>query len=104
MIFLTESKCKIRLIYARFSELEVGGYLTRCALIAASIALNDESLLTHSVRPICWYRATLAANNAIRDGGTTTLYTASLLTRPVHKNLFLEFPKYPSRFMLHFDI
>ena len=25
-------------------------------------------------------------------------------TRPVHKNLFLEFPKYPGRFMLHFDI
>ena len=25
-------------------------------------------------------------------------------SRPVHKNLFLEFPKYPSRFMLHFDI
>ena len=24
--------------------------------------------------------------------------------RPVHKNLFLEFPKYPGRFMLHFDI
>ena len=24
--------------------------------------------------------------------------------RPVHKNFFLEFPKYPSRFMLHFDI
>ena len=27
-----------------------------------------------------------------------------LHTRPVHKNLFLEFPKYPGRFMLHFDI
>ena len=25
-------------------------------------------------------------------------------TRPVHKNFFLEFPKYPGRFMLHFDI
>ena len=25
-------------------------------------------------------------------------------SRPVHKNLFLEFPKYPGRFMLHFDI
>ena len=24
--------------------------------------------------------------------------------RPVHKNLFWEFPKYPGRFMLHFDI
>ena len=24
--------------------------------------------------------------------------------RPVHKILFLEFPKYPGRFMLHFDI
>ena len=23
--------------------------------------------------------------------------------RPVHKNLFLEFPKYPGSFMLHFD-
>ena len=28
----------------------------------------------------------------------------SMNTRPVHKNLFLEFPKYPGRFMLHFDI
>ena len=27
-----------------------------------------------------------------------------LVSRPVHKNLFLEFPKYPGRFMLHFDI
>ena len=27
-----------------------------------------------------------------------------IYTRPVHKNLFLEFPKYPGRFMLHFDI
>ena len=27
-----------------------------------------------------------------------------VVTRPVHKNLFLEFPKYPGRFMLHFDI
>ena len=25
-------------------------------------------------------------------------------SRPVHKNLFLEFPKYLGRFMLHFDI
>ena len=25
-------------------------------------------------------------------------------SRPVHKNLFLEFPKYQGRFMLHFDI
>ena len=24
-------------------------------------------------------------------------------SRPVHKNLFLEFPKYPDSFMLHFD-
>ena len=24
--------------------------------------------------------------------------------RPVHKNLFLEFPKMPGSFMLHFDI
>ena len=30
--------------------------------------------------------------------------TRSILTRPVHENLFLEFPKYPGRFMLHFDI
>ena len=36
MMFLTQSKCKIRLIYASLSELEVGGYL------AALIALNDE--------------------------------------------------------------
>ena len=28
---------------------EVGGYLTQCARIAASIALNDESLLSQSV-------------------------------------------------------
>ena len=28
----------------------------------------------------------------------------SIYIRPVHKNLFLEFPKYPGRFMLHFDI
>ena len=28
---------------------EVGGHLTRCARIAASIALNDESLVSHSV-------------------------------------------------------
>ena len=28
----------------------------------------------------------------------------NMSTRPVHKNLFLEFPKYPGRFMLHFDI
>ena len=27
-----------------------------------------------------------------------------MVIRPVHKNLFLEFPKYPGRFMLHFDI
>ena len=27
-----------------------------------------------------------------------------MTTRPVHKNLFWEFPKYPGRFMLHFDI
>ena len=25
-------------------------------------------------------------------------------SRPVHKNIFLEFPKYSGRFMLHFDI
>ena len=31
------------------SELEDGGCLTRCARIAASIALNDESLVTHSL-------------------------------------------------------
>ena len=24
--------------------------------------------------------------------------------RPVHKKLFMEFPKYQGRFMLHFDI
>ena len=29
---------------------------------------------------------------------------ACVYIRPVHKNLFLEFPKYPGRFMLHFDI
>ena len=29
-------------------ELEIGGYLTRCAGIAASIALNYESLLSQS--------------------------------------------------------
>ena len=28
----------------------------------------------------------------------------SLTSRPVHKNLFLEFPEYQGRFMLHFDI
>ena len=28
----------------------------------------------------------------------------TMTIRPVHKNLFLEFPKYPGRFMLHFDI
>ena len=27
-----------------------------------------------------------------------------LHTRPVHKNLFLEFPKMPGSFMLHFDV
>ena len=27
-----------------------------------------------------------------------------MVVRPVHKNLFLEFPKYPGRFMSHFDI
>ena len=27
----------------------------------------------------------------------------STFTRPVQKNLFLEFPKYPGSFMLHFD-
>ena len=27
----------------------------------------------------------------------------SLVSRPVHKNLFLEFPKNPGSFMLHFD-
>ena len=34
-------------------------------------------------------------------GGKAAL---NMHTRPVHKNLFLEFPKYPGRFMLHFDI
>ena len=32
------------------------------------------------------------------------LAITTMSTRPVHKNLFLEFPKYPGRFMLHFDI
>ena len=27
----------------------------------------------------------------------------NMAIRPVHKNLFLEFPKYPGIFMLHFD-
>ena len=35
--------CRVNL-----SGLEVGGYLTRCARIAASIALNDESSVTQS--------------------------------------------------------
>ena len=28
---------------------------------------------------------------------------ASMVIRPAHKNLFLEFPKNPGSFMLHFD-
>ena len=34
----------------------------------------------------------------------TVFDAATMYSRPVHKNLFLEFPKYPCRFMLHFDI
>ena len=34
----------------------------------------------------------------------TTSVDNLMMIRPVHKNLFLEFPKYPGRFMLHFDI
>ena len=47
---------------------------------------------------------------SLRGGGLSTggggcLCQESLVgSRPVHKNLFLEFPKYPGRFMLHFDI
>ena len=37
-------------------------------------------------------------------GEVSVIHSSSLVTRPVHKNLFLEFPKYPGRFMLHFDI
>ena len=46
---------------------EVGGYLTRCARIAASIALNDESWVTQSVSQSvtdqCRYRAAGATKN-----------------------------------------
>ena len=46
---------------------EVGGCLTRCACIAALIALNDESLVSHSVSHklsyLCRYKAARAANN-----------------------------------------
>ena len=46
---------------------EVGGYLTRCARIAASIALNDESWVTQSVSQSvtdqCRYRAAGADKN-----------------------------------------
>ena len=43
------------------------------------------------------------------DGGGTCLVERPLVVimlvmiRPVHKNLFLEFPKMQGRFMLHFD-
>ena len=37
-------------------------------------------------------------NRLLRVGQT------NMNSRPVHKNLFLEFPKYPGKFMLHFDI
>ena len=36
--------------------------------------------------------------------GYLMVITLIMVIRPVHKNLLLEFPKYPSRFMLHFDI
>ena len=42
---------------------QVGGYLTKCARIAASIALNDESLVTQSVTHEGRYRAARAAKN-----------------------------------------
>ena len=34
---------------------------------------------------------------------TSFLSDPSMIIRPVHKNLFLEFPKYPGSFMLHVD-
>ena len=46
------TQCRVNL-----SGLEVGGYLTRCACIAASIALHNGKLLSD----ICRYRAALAA-------------------------------------------
>ena len=39
---------------------EIGGYLTRCVRIVASIAPDDESILSHPFR----YRAALAAKKA----------------------------------------
>ena len=44
--------CRVNL-----SGLEVGGYLTRCARIAALIALNDKSSVTQPVSYLCRYRA-----------------------------------------------
>ena len=43
---------------------EVGGYLTRCACIAASIAqIDDGESLSQSVTDQCRYRAARAAKN-----------------------------------------
>ena len=57
----------------------------------------DRSLLNPKfwIKDFTWTREGFCytLNSSVRVG-----------TRPVHKNLFLEFPKYPSRFMLHFDI
>ena len=65
MIFLTESKYKIRLIYARFSELEVGGYLTRCALPRRSLKLI---IITQSVRNVSLELKSNLEITEIREG------------------------------------
>ena len=60
--------------------------------------LRSISFLFPDTEIICAY----IMNDGNNDHDNCEMTTMTI--RPVHKNLFLEFPKYPSRFMLHFDI
>ena len=68
--------------------------------------INATLIIRGPIKPyIIWIKIIRAIFLAkTRPDKTISSAQTNMTIRPVHKNLFLEFPKYPGRFMLHFDI